>query len=256
MPRECGAIRAAGRRCWMNGRRPEPTPEFDVRVRQAVEARQAGRRGVGVLELGMGPRPGAGWSRRIDRWRERSGSPTASAGFRAPPALPREPSRRRRRAGSRPGGELACPRPPANSHLEGGEHAPGPDPASTASAEDKEAQALEDYDMAANFDLLSELPKGESPGCELNTRIEPSARRGGYLHRCRDLLWTLLLSLFLLPAMILAQNGGGSGPNASSGSGSRAPCRWECSTAKAHAGRSVPAPARPSSRGAKTLHGE
>ena len=27
--------------------------------------------------------------------------------------------------------------------------------------EDKDTQALEDYDLAANFDLLSELPKGE-----------------------------------------------------------------------------------------------
>jgi hypothetical protein len=32
---------------------------------------------------------------------------------------------------------------------------------SASAVEDRDLQALDDYDMAANFDLLSELPKGE-----------------------------------------------------------------------------------------------
>jgi hypothetical protein len=35
-------------------------------------------------------------------------------------------------------------------------------PAGAFANDDNDAQALEDYDLAANFDLLSELPKGES----------------------------------------------------------------------------------------------
>jgi hypothetical protein len=32
--------------------------------------------------------------------------------------------------------------------------------ASSASSDDRDAQAMEDYDLAANFELLSEIPKG------------------------------------------------------------------------------------------------
>ena len=39
--------------------------------------------------------------------------------------------------------------------------APNLESASSASNDDKIAQAMEDYDLAANFDLLSEIPKGE-----------------------------------------------------------------------------------------------
>ena len=59
----------------------EPTPEFDARVRQAVEAQQAGARGVGVLELGMGPRPGAGFAWRLDHRRSGLVHPEPSPGF-------------------------------------------------------------------------------------------------------------------------------------------------------------------------------
>jgi hypothetical protein len=33
--------------------------------------------------------------------------------------------------------------------------------AAATSSDDKDALAMEDYDLAANFDLLSEIPKGE-----------------------------------------------------------------------------------------------
>jgi len=36
-----------------------------------------------------------------------------------------------------------------------------PESAGNSLNEDKYAQSLEDYDLAANFDLLSEIPKGE-----------------------------------------------------------------------------------------------
>jgi len=56
---------------------------------------------------------------------------------------------------------------------------------------------------------------------------EPAARtlcaRGRNLHRRCNLLWTLLLSLLLSPAMILAQNGGRERPNPQAGTEAERP---------------------------------
>jgi hypothetical protein len=41
------------------------------------------------------------------------------------------------------------------------QHAPEPGSTVATSSDDKDALAMEDYDLAANFDLLSEIPKGE-----------------------------------------------------------------------------------------------
>lgn len=48
----------------------------------------------------------------------------------------------------------------------------------------------------------------EIPGLSTERADRTLYARGGDLHRCRDLFWTLLLSLVLSPATILAQNGG------------------------------------------------
>jgi hypothetical protein len=42
-----------------------------------------------------------------------------------------------------------------------GLHAPSQESVNNGSTDDKDTQAMEDYDLAANFDVLSEIPKGE-----------------------------------------------------------------------------------------------
>ncbi|MGO8815655.1 MAG: anti-sigma factor family protein [Terriglobia bacterium] len=139
-----------------------PTPEFDVRVRQAVEARQAGRpawnfwnwgwsRGLALASLAVLLAAGAVWfphgQRRTSSSANAAARPSRTAAADPAPAQV---------------ASLHAPGTPANTTLMAVKHAPGPGAASAASAEDKETLTLEDYDMAANFDVLSELPKGDS----------------------------------------------------------------------------------------------
>jgi len=140
---------------------PEPTPAFDVRVRQAVEAQGARRtagswwgwrwsRGLALAsfavlivaglvgfnhrhrQLSSSPR---GVARQPQPAREAQAPPLAAKAH--PPAVPARGSQSLARA---------MPESPAKG---------------VVLMEDKDAQTLEDYDLAANFDVLSELPKGE-----------------------------------------------------------------------------------------------
>jgi len=139
-----------------------PRPGFDVRVRQAVEAQPAGGKAWGFW--------GWGWARGL-AWASLAGLMMAGVVWytyrhsRVPhnsviatrqshPAIgAQNPS-----AGTKIPSSTAAPN--AGLRL-----VPAVPPAAVAVAswnEDRDAQALEDYDLAANFDLLSELPKGAS----------------------------------------------------------------------------------------------
>jgi len=137
----------------------EPSPWFDVRVRSAVEAQQANRQATGFW--------GLTWVRDLALaslavllvagafWFTRSHIPVPSRvavrqphPVMVPPAAPQT-------AQTRP--PLA--KPPAG--VKPAPSAPVLKPTFNFSNEDKDTLALEDYDLAANFDLLSELPKGE-----------------------------------------------------------------------------------------------
>lgn len=140
----------------------DPTPGFDVRVRQAIEARHSGRstwgfwnwgwsHGLALAGLAVLIAAGAVWFARSHR------QVSNSAAVSVQPTQP---------AGSVPApgqvAKLHVPGVPPNADARSAKHDPGPNSAGAASTDDKDAQALEDYDMAANFDVLSELPKGDS----------------------------------------------------------------------------------------------
>jgi anti-sigma factor RsiW len=136
-----------------------PSPGFDARVRQAVEAdaaRRAARgfwglewaRGLAVASLGL--------------------LIVASAmllthGRHATPVSPRAATRQARQAvGSQTPAQVAKDNPSAvvpGAGKQPGEPANRIASAGASSIDDKDLQALDDYDLAANFDLLSELSK-------------------------------------------------------------------------------------------------
>ena len=138
----------------------EPSPVFDARVRQAVEARQDER---------------AFWE--FSKWRWTHGLALASLGLlivtgwvwitHGPGRLPSpqvvvSPSPSARGAAAAPqSASLHQLTSPAHSAKGLNPVVPGPQSAGVSRHEDKDAQTLEDYDLAANFDLLSELPKGD-----------------------------------------------------------------------------------------------
>ena len=140
----------------------EPTPGFDARVRQAVEARQArheGRsfwawdwaRGLALASLGVLIFAGVVWFSRSHSSVSNSSSlatrkSSQASGTQTPAQV----------------AKLQSPTVTARPSGKPGQAALGTITAGTFSNEDQDAQALEDYDLAANFDLLSELPKGES----------------------------------------------------------------------------------------------
>jgi Zn-finger nucleic acid-binding protein len=139
----------------------EPTAAFDARVRQAVEAQQAGRaarwgwgwswaRGLALASLGILMIAGGVWlaqgRRRVTNLSQvavRQPRPTVSAQNPVPMAGLRSP-------GIKPHADVRPSEATAETQS-----------ASSSLNEDKDAQALEDYDLAANFELLSEIPKGE-----------------------------------------------------------------------------------------------
>lgn len=140
----------------------EPTPEFDVRVRQAVEARQAGRlawgfwnwgwaRGLALAALGVLVIAGVIWVTQTHR----RVSNCAGVATLAPHPASGAPTPAQVAS-------LHASAARANTGVGPAKHAPGLGSAGVLSAEDKDAQALEDYDLAANFYVLSELPKGDS----------------------------------------------------------------------------------------------
>jgi anti-sigma factor RsiW len=141
----------------------EPTSGFDARVRQALESQQARRsawgfwgwgwtRGLALASIGVLILAGVVWVSQSHH----SVSDSPRVAMRAP-----------RRA---TGASAPTPAPVALPHEQAGTAHAGVRPVSavpeikSATAilnEDRDTQALEDYDLAANFDVLSELPKGE-----------------------------------------------------------------------------------------------
>jgi len=137
----------------------EPTPEFEARVRHAVEAEQARRaalgiwglgwaRGLAVASLGVLIVAGAVWFTQV---RQRGSNSTEVAHRKSLSALaPATPATKLP--------TLTFKAPVGAQHTQ---VAPQPESKGAFSNEDQEALALEDYDLAANFDLLSELPRGD-----------------------------------------------------------------------------------------------
>lgn len=139
----------------------EPAPDFDLRVRQAVGARQRVRfawswgawqwvRGWAMASLAMVMVAGLVWFAHSQMNRK----PFSRAATGQAPAT--------HRAASNP--QTADLHSPAALARAGGRSAhivPKSQLAGVVLNEDKDAQALEDYDLAANFDLLSELPKSQ-----------------------------------------------------------------------------------------------
>jgi anti-sigma factor RsiW len=133
-----------------------PTADFEARVRQAVEARRAAwnfwswqwTRGLAVASLGIMIVAGV-------------------ALLRYNPGRISRPSQNAARLAQRESGARTLP-PAANLHspsdvAKSSAHVVPESPSAGANlSDDKDAQALEDYDLAANFDLLSELPRTES----------------------------------------------------------------------------------------------
>lgn len=144
----------------------EPTPWFDARLRQAVEAQETVRetrsflgrewvRALAVASLGLLIIAGVVWFTRTHASLSNSSRVTAGVVAREPhPA----------RAVPAPANVAKLHRPAVTAHAATPASAvPELDFAGVSSNDDKDTQALEDYDLAANFDVLSELPK-EQPG--------------------------------------------------------------------------------------------
>jgi hypothetical protein len=139
----------------------KPTPGFEARVRQAVESEQAGRarpsfwgfgwvRGLAVAAAGIFLLVGAVWFLHAPRG---GGAPARLAARQPQPAVRRQ---------ARNQVTNLTPRP-ARASASATAHVAVPDMNSPGAwgSDASDDQALEDYDVAANFDLLSELPKGE-----------------------------------------------------------------------------------------------
>jgi hypothetical protein len=142
-------------------KRAEPTPGFDARLRQAVEAEQARRaargfwgwqwaRGLALASLGLLIIAGVAWFTR-SHFRVSNSARVAT----------RQPQQAGRAPTPAPLAKLNSPAVPTRPREGSAQAVPETELAGPALNEDNDAQALEDYDLAANFDLLSELPKGE-----------------------------------------------------------------------------------------------
>jgi anti-sigma factor RsiW len=138
----------------------EPTPAFDARVRQAVEAHEARRaawgfwgwqwaRGLALTSLGVMLVAGVVWFAHHHHGVSRS----------LQIATGQQPAGDARISGQT--GSSRTSAETVQADVTPTQDAPNLESASSASNDDKIAQAMEDYDLAANFDLLSEIPKGE-----------------------------------------------------------------------------------------------
>lgn len=140
----------------------EPTLGFDARVRQAIEAQQAGRRawgfwgwqwarGLALAALGAVMVVSAAWFAH-----HRTGiSHAPQVAARHPQPAPGKPAPPEIAT-------LHSPAVPARAARRPVQVAGEAQTSGVGLNADKVTQALEDYDLAANFDLLSELPKSES----------------------------------------------------------------------------------------------
>ncbi len=139
----------------------DPTPGFDARVRQAVEAAQARRERWGLW--------GLGWARALAAasvvvlvaagsiWfaqrHHRSAHP--------PEVAARQPQQAPEQRVPGPSAKVQKPSLTAHAGRRPAEIAHQGAVASDISSDDQDDLGIEDYDVAANFDLLSEMPKTE-----------------------------------------------------------------------------------------------
>jgi hypothetical protein len=136
----------------------EPTPEFDIRVRQAVGAVEAQRggwgwqwaRGLALAALGVMIVAGVAWFGRnhhgvsnSTQLAARHSQPGTGVGIIPPAPNPQTPAE------------------PTQAQITPGQQSTETELVGATANGDKDALAMEDYDLAANFDLLSEIPKGE-----------------------------------------------------------------------------------------------
>ena len=140
---------------------PGPSSPFDVRVRQAVEAEQSRRglwgindwqwaRSMALASLGVLLVAGLVWFNRTHRGLDPS---TLVATQQSPHTGGAQNSGLGANVQSLPN--------PTQPNVPPGLHAPTRESVNNGSTDDKDTQAMEDYDLAANFDVLSEIPKGE-----------------------------------------------------------------------------------------------
>ncbi len=140
----------------------EPKPWFDARLRQAVEAEQARRdargfwgrewaRGLAMAALGILIIAGVVWFTQSHPW----SSPSASVATQQPQPVGGPQN-------SAQTAEMPSPNGTTHPSVKSSQAVPNLKSAGAFPNEDKDALALEDYDLAANFDLLSELPKGQA----------------------------------------------------------------------------------------------
>ena len=142
-----------------------PTPEFDVRVRQALETRQskaapwglwnpAWVRSLSLAGLAALVMVGVIWIKPTHR---RVPIPAVVVGH-----LPLSAKHAHAEGVAVRGAADTAP----NTSVAAAKSALATGVISPTSSQDTDAQALEDYDMAANFDVLSELPKGDLRGAD------------------------------------------------------------------------------------------
>ncbi len=137
----------------------EPTPAFDVRVRQAVEADQARRQqwgfhwvrtlalaslGLVIIAVAVGLSHHQRVGSRLAQMAAGQKAPAAGAALPVATTNPQGPPQSMQ-ANATPVKRL-----------------PNLKAESVPAMDDRDAQAIEDYDLAANFDLLSEIPKRET----------------------------------------------------------------------------------------------
>ena len=140
----------------------EPSPEFDARLRQALEAQSVGRttwafwswqgaRRLALVALVALVVAGAVWF-------------AASHGKDLRPSLVAKhaPTHDGAPGTPVPASVLHSPGVTLDAQVRPAHSAAPRQTAANSLNEDQDAQALEDYDMAANFDLLSEIPRGDA----------------------------------------------------------------------------------------------
>jgi len=138
----------------------KPSPGFDARVRQAVETREAGGaawghwglswgRGLALASLGVLLAAGIVWLSHSHRPISTPVTLATQRPRQAAPAPPTAEVAKLNPSSASPPEAAKVPSPAAELETE-----------NASSNEDEDAHALEDDDLVANFDLLSEIPKG------------------------------------------------------------------------------------------------
>ena len=182
----------------------EPTPGFDARVRQAVEAQQARReawgfwgwdwaRGLALASLGVLIIAGVVWFTQSHRWVSNSSR-----------VATRQPQQASGRADSGTGGEASIPRRHGPRGRETGSGRPrNLNRQALPRTKTKTPKRWKTMIWPRISTYSRNFPR-ESHGLPTEPAAPPFCARRGNFHPGRDLAWTLLLSLLLLPAMILA----------------------------------------------------